>query len=154
MPLPAAFLPAALFFSFAAPGAPPAAARPADAPRAQVRLAVQLTRTDDGAPPRVIGAPVLTTLEGGTGSISVSGGDISYSVSLSPNAEANNNVALLWNLQLSGKALPGATSVNLSGASRVAAGKEEPVAEVTLKDPKTGRQSSFRLLVTTVIARP
>jgi hypothetical protein len=144
--------------------AQPPGARPSDAPRAQVRFAIRLTRTDGGgeegassktpkspASPQVIGTPVVTTLEGGTGSISVSGGDISYSISLSPTLEANSNVALLWNLQISGKSLPGATSVNLNGASRVVAGKEEPVAEVTLKDPKTGRQSSFHVRATTTI---
>lgn len=124
-------------------------------PRAEVRLAMQLTRADDGggaaAAPQVVGTPLLNTLDGSTGSLSVTGGELSYSVSCSPTVEAGGSVALLWNLQLSGKGLPGANSVTLNGASRVAAGKDEPLTEVTLKDPKTGRVSTFRLRVTTTV---
>lgn len=133
----------------------PAAPRD-QASRAQVRFAVQLIRADGTTPIKagqVIGAPVLTTLDGSTGSISVSGGDISYTVSLSPTLETDNNLALLWNLQLSGKALPGATTVNLNGASRIRVDKEEPVADLALTDPKTGTRSSFRLQVTTSVTQ-
>lgn len=126
------------------------AAPAAPAPRAQVTLAFQLTREEDGAAgraPQVIGAPVLSTLDGNTGSIQISGGELEYAISVSPTVEAENRVALLWSLQLSGKSLPGATSATLNGATRVVRDKTEPVAEITLRDPRTGRASSFHLAV-------
>ena len=141
----------------AASAAPALAARAPEKPARQVRFAVQITRSDAAdaraaaGAPRVLGSPVITTLDKNTGSISVSGGDLGYSLSLSPGVETGNNVALLWNLQLSGRDLPGATSVTMNGASRVVAGRAEPVAEITLKDPKTGRQSTFRVQVTTTL---
>nr|CAA9292340.1 hypothetical protein AVDCRST_MAG63-4468 [uncultured Armatimonadetes bacterium] len=141
----------------AATAASAAPAREAEKPARQVRFAVQITRTDAAdaraaaGAAQVLGLPVITTLDKNTGSIAVSGTDLSYSLSLSPGVEAGNNVALLWNLQLSGRGLPGATAVTMTGASRVAAGKAEPVAEITLKDPKTGRHSTFRVLVTTTV---
>lgn len=145
-------------------GAPTPAPRPGEAPRAQVRFAAQLTRADSGqgsgngpntlSAPQVIGTPVLTTLDGGTASVSLTGGDVSYAISLSPTVEASGTVAVLWNLQLSGRNLPGASSANQNGATRVNTGRQEPVAEVSLRDPKTGRQSAFRLQVTTTVTKP
>ena len=140
--------------------AAPAAKDRADpnAPRAQVVLALQLTRADGAAAPngpgQVIGAPVLSTLDRNTGSIQITGGEMDYAISVSPTIEGGNNVALLWTLQISGKSLPGATSVALNGATRVARNKTEPLTEVTLRDPKTGKSSLFRLLVKTTVTEP
>ena len=134
--------------------APAAAAEP----RAQLRLAVQITRTDEGAAaadkpaPRVIGAPVLSTQDRTTGSISVAGGDLSFGLSLSPTLEPGNRATLLWNLRLAGKGVPGTRSLTMSGASRVTLNRNEPVTEVTLRDPATGRTSTFAVTVKASVA--
>lgn len=151
----AALLPLVALLAPAAPSGQ-GVAEPA-APKAQVVLALEITCTNRGeagksnAAPQVIGTPKLSTLDGATGSIQVTGGDIAYSLSLSPSLERENRAALLWNWQLSGKGLPGATSAALSGASRVVLGKEEPVAELTLRDPKTGQATTFHLRATTTV---
>ncbi len=157
----AAALPAVFWLTAAAAAAvaqqPPSQKTAEAAPRREVRLAIQLTRINGeaaaaaAAAPQVIGSPVLNAFDGGTGSISLSGGDIGYSVSLSPTLESDNSVALLYNVRLSGRALPGATSVTLTGASRAATGRSEPVTEVTLREGKTGKSSTFRLSVTATI---
>ena len=138
--------------------AAPAATTPAALP--QVRLALELTRTDTGtgtaaggnaddAPvARTIATPILSAFSRGSGSVQVQGNDLSYGLSVSPDVERDGRIALLWTLQLSGKTLPGATSANVAGGARVAAGKREPIAEITLRDPKTGHASSFRVYVT------
>ena len=129
----------------------------AQTPRAQVTLAFQLTRAESGAAagkPQVIGAPSLSTLDGNTGSIQITGGDLEYAISVSPTLEPENRVALLWSLQLSGKSLPGATSASLNGATRVLRDRTEPVAEITLRDPRTGRSSAFHLVVKTTVTEP
>ena len=128
-----------------------------ETPRAQVTLTFQLTRTEGGAAtgkPQVVGAPVLITLDGSTGSLQITGGELEYALSVSPTLEPENRVALLWSLQLSGKSLPGATSATLSGATRVLRDRTEPVAELTLRDPRTGRSSSFHLVVKTTVTEP
>lgn len=152
----AAALPAVFWLTAAAAtvAQPPSQKTAEAAPRREVRLAIQLTRINGeaaAAAPQVIGSPVLNAFDGGTGSISLSGGDIGYSVSLSPTLESDNSVALLYNVRLSGRALPGATSVTLTGASRAATGRSEPVTEVTLREGKTGKSSTFRLSVTATI---
>lgn len=125
------------------------------APRAQVTLALQLTRAEGNSETgQVIGTPVLTTLDGNTGSIQIAGGELEYAISISPTVEPDNRVALLWTLQLSGKSLPGATSAALNGATRVLRDRTEPMVEIVLRDPQTGRSSSFRLVVKTTVTPP
>lgn len=133
-----------------------AAAAPApSAPVAQVRLALELTRTDTNngaasvAPPaRTVAAPTLSAFSRSSGSVQIRGDDLSYGVSVSPEVERDGRIAVLWTMQLAGKTLPGATSVNVAGGARVQAGKREPIAEISLRDPKTGRASLFRVFVT------
>ena len=127
-------------------------------PQPQVRLALELTRADGGsgeATPagKVVATPVLTAFSRNSGAIQVTGGDLSFNISLSPEVEKNNRLALLFTLQLSGKSLPGGvTSANLSGGTRVTVGRREPVAEVALRDPRTGRTSTFCLFVTATVS--
>ncbi len=141
----------------AAAGARQAAATMPATPPQQVRLALELTRMDSGAnggaapatpPARTLATPILSAFSRGSGSVQVQGDDLSYGISVSPDVERDGRIALLWTLQLAGKTLPGATSANVAGGARVAAGKREPIAEITLRDPKTGRASLFRVYVT------
>ena len=99
----------------------------------------------------MVATPVLTTFSRNSGAIQVTGTDLSFNISLSPEVEKNNRLALLFTLQLSGKSLPGVTSANLSGGTRVTAGRREPLTEVALRDPRTGRASTFRLFVTATV---
>ena len=160
MSLPAVLAAVFVLLALPAAAAPPPKERPdPNAPRAAVVLAFQLTRTDAAGekndPAQMIGAPVLSTLDRSTGSIQITGGALDYAISVSPTVEAQNSVALLWTLQLSGKSLPGATGAALNGATRVLRDKTETVADLLLRDPKTGRSSAFRLSVkTTVTTEP
>lgn len=158
-PPPCLFAVAGLAALLAAPARPAPTAQkiqpPARAAAPQVRLAIELTRTDTGsgaasatAAARTIAAPALSAFSRGSASVQVNGNEFSYSVSVSPDVERDGRVALLWTLQLTGKTLPGATSVNVAGGARVAAGKRESIADITLRDPKTGRASRFGVYVT------
>lgn len=112
---------------------------------------MELSRADNGQAARTVANPVLSALGRNSASVQVTGADLSYAVSLAPEVErAGDRVAVLWTLQLSG-ALPGATTVNVSGSGRIATGRREPLTELTLRDPKTGRASVFRLYVTATI---
>ena len=142
---------------FALTGVPAGATAPPAGKRdgqksAVVRFALTLSRTDlpAGANPAsalvTLAAPMLTTLDGNTASVSVAGGDPSYTISLSPTVEtADNKVQVLWTIRLAGKTLPGASSVTLTGASRVGAGKDAILAEITLTDGATGKRAVYRL---------
>lgn len=77
-------------------------AAPAKKPApAEVKLELVLTRADSGgdasqAKPTdgktvTLGTPTLTTLDGGTATLSVTGTDLSYNVALSPLVETTNN---------------------------------------------------------------
>lgn len=127
-------------------------------PRAELTLALRITRTDAApAPETVLGLPTLKTLDGTTSSIQVAGGDLGYSISVAPTLEkaengGTRNVSLLWNVQFNGKSLPGASSVTLTGAGRVAVDKEESMTEITLRDPKTNRTAIFRVQVKTALS--
>jgi hypothetical protein len=131
-------------------------------PAAQVRLALELARADATAAPapantpnaafKVVASPTVSTFARSTGAIQVAGDDLSYAISVSPEVERDNRLALLWTLQISGRSLPaGVTSMNLNGGTRVAPGKRENIAEMVARDPKTGRTSTFRLYVTATI---
>jgi hypothetical protein len=66
-----------------------------------VRLDLTVTRADSGgdpaqakptdAKPFTLGTPTLTTLDGGTATLSLTGTDLSYNVALSPTVETANN---------------------------------------------------------------
>lgn len=147
----------AVVLVFAAPPArvaqePSAAGALAPTP---VRFVLELTRADarpsepvEDSAARVLAAPTLSTLNNQTGSVQVTGGDLSYSVSLSPALnQAGDGLSVQWSLRLGGRSLPGGvTSVTLTGASALTPGKTQPLAEVTLRDPKTGALTRFRLL--------
>jgi hypothetical protein len=171
MPLPPAVL-AALLLTASAVAAPQQGGKPSasDAPSGPpVRFDLRLTRVDQDAAsgtaaatpaaPALLAAPTLTTFAGQTAAVNVSGGEPSYSVSLSPTVERADNrqqagssaaapaVRVLWNLRLSGKGLPGGVaSVTANGATRVPLAIDDAtVAEIALTDPATGRLSRFRL---------
>jgi len=139
-----------------------------------VRFDLRLTRIDGAPPagattaaaPALLAMPTLTTFAGQTAAMNVSGGEPSFSVSLSPSLERSDNrqqqagaaaatpavpsgpaVRVLWNLRLAGKSLPGGVSnVTMNGATRVPTGVEDAtIAEVALTDPATGRVSRYRL---------
>lgn len=161
----ALLLPASFFLHSAAAGAPQAKDAPpassASAARAQVRFEMRLTRTDSGSnTPVSLGTPIITTLDGSTASVSITGGEPSFMVSLSPTleqAKSDNSgqqqrtVAVLWNMRLSGKGLPGVTAAAVNGASRVPLARETLLAELLLKDPASGKSSRFQLFVTTSV---
>ena len=136
----------------------------AAAPASQVRLALELARADaaptasaaataaNAATFRTVASPTISTFARNTGAIQVAGDDLSYAISVSPEVERDNRLALLWTLQISGRSLPaGVTSMNLNGGTRVPPGKRETIAEMVARDPKTGRTSTFRLYVTATI---
>lgn len=159
----AALLPLLLLASAFAAAPPVPGAKEADAPRHQVRFELRLTRDDSGdgnTAPVVLAEPRITTIDRNTASISITGGEPSYTLSLSPTIEpaasgttaSAGNIMVLWNLRLSGKTLPGVTAISLSGASRVAADREEALADVFLKDPRTGKASRFLLYVKTIVS--
>ena len=154
------------------PAVPPALSRPA-APRPQIRLDLRLTRVDTPAPsttdsvpatappvvpPVTLATPVLLTLDQETATMSITNPDFGYSIALSPkleNAENTNTASLLalWNLRLSGHALPGGTNVaTSSGATRIPLSAGEALlAEMPLRDLKTGQTSLFRLTIRATI---
>ena len=117
-----------------------------------VRFVAQLARidyigsSDTTGTTMAIANPTLTTLDGNTATLAVTGGELSYSVSLSPTVErSGGKVQVLYTIRISGKSLPGATAVTTTGAARVVAGKDAVVAEMSVSDPATGRRSAFRL---------
>jgi len=154
------------------PAVPPALSRPA-APRPQIRLDLRLTRVDTPAPsttdsvpatappvvpPVTLSTLVLLTLDQETATMSITNPDFGYSIALSPkleNAENTNTASLLalWNLRLSGHALPGGTNVaTSSGATRIPLSAGEALlAEMPLRDLKTGQTSLFRLTIRATI---
>ena len=152
----------------AAPQSPPPVGRDTKAARAVVKYALRLTRTDfvDAAVPDAVAAPqppavlvaspLLSTLDGDTATITVNGTDLSYSLSLSPTVQTKDQlVQSLWNMKLTGKALPGSTSsVTVTGASRIPQNKEAVLIEVALTDPTNGHRSVYRLQGTVTVTPP
>jgi len=122
-------------------------------PAQQVRFEMTLSRLESGdngaastaAAPLVLGSPTLTTVDRNTASLSITGTDTSYNVSLSPTVEtANNSVQVLWNIRLTGKNLGGgATAVTASGATRMTVGKEGGLTEISVTDVQTGKRTTF-----------
>jgi hypothetical protein len=142
--------------------------------RAQVQFTLNLVRVDapataapstpDAAPvvPITLATPILTTTDLGAASVTVTGPDLGYTISLSPTLETAENSAkadilTLWSLRLNGRSLPaGTTSVSLTGAKRVPAdgSGDSLLAEVPLVDAKTGQTTRFRLFVRTTVTAP
>lgn len=137
-----------------------AAAGAPQQPAQQVRFEITISRLESGDPagsaavppaaspataPLVLGTPTLTTVDRNTASLSITGSDTSYNVSLSPTVEtANNSVQVLWNVRLTGKNLGGgATAVAASGATRMMVGKDGGLAEISVTDVQTGKRTTF-----------
>ncbi|HVK05078.1 MAG TPA: hypothetical protein VM490_16495 [Armatimonadaceae bacterium] len=134
--------------------------------RTEVRFTTRLVRAESASleaktadSEQVLAAPVLTTLDGQTASVNVTGTDPTYAISLSPTVEKPDEkgrekteggaptLQVLWSVRLAGKTLPaGVSGVTMTGATRITANREEVIAEVLLPDPKTGRVTRFRLL--------
>ena len=93
----------------------------------------------------ILASPIMTTLDGSTATISVAGGNLSYTLSLSPAIASNGKILTLWNLRLSGKSLPGATAVTATGATKIEAGKPSVIAEISLTDPVSKQRATFIL---------
>ncbi len=151
-----------------------ASARVTPAP-AQIRLEMRLTRTEQagaaGAGANSAGdaaavspalpamaTPTLTTLDRGTATVSVTSKDLSYTISASPSLEQadkpGSTVQVLWNVRLSGRALPeGTNSVATTGATRIdpKPGTETTLTELPVRDSKTGAVSVFRLAVRVLV---
>jgi len=163
--------------AFAAPPASPApqatpAPPPPDTRTPQLRLEMELSReageAESGAAatantpaPVLLASPTLTTLDHSTASVSVAGVAFGFTISLSPTLETQPGVAgaaptqtlqTLWNVRLAGRDLPGAvTSVSQTGATRTGLARRETLAVLTLRDPKTGAVSRYRLTVKATI---
>jgi hypothetical protein len=159
----------------------PAPARTTPAP-AQIRLEMHLTRIEKESPtganpeagatgptesnkPAIpaspaVASPTLMTLDRGTATVAVTNKDLSYSISVSPAIEqkekSDSTVQILWNVRLSGRALPeGTNAVTTTGATRITpdAESETLLTEIPISDVKTGKVSVFRLTVRVAVTK-
>jgi hypothetical protein len=116
-------------------------------PPVEVRIDLTLTRTDSGGDatqalptdgkPVVLGTPVLTTLNGSTATLSITGTDLSYNVALSPVVEAANNTSNTGN---SG----GATGTKSAGGSSTGTNTAPAAAPVVPAGPGVQVQWNVR----------
>ena len=165
---------AATFFAFgigvseqSAFAAPPSGSTAASdkTPRRAVQFALRIEQSvpvetaaasAEVTPPKILGAPSLSTLDRDTASVVIANTNFSYSIALSPIIEgggrAQETVQTAWNVRLTGKSLPsGNTSASLAGATRLPSGKESVLAEITLRDGTTGKPTLYRVWATPTI---